>query len=113
MAGFEHTAVLLMALSIGAENAALERTGKASLGVTYVTGALVKVGQQIAGALFGGDRWSWLWDALLWAALVVGAVAGAASYQAWSLHGLWISTFLAVFLAGMARMTSFDRQPPQ
>src|SRR5689334_11424450 len=47
------------------------------LGLTYVTGALVKVGQLLAAAMTGGERWGWLPNLLLWAALVAGALAYA------------------------------------
>src|SRR5690242_10174008 len=47
------------------------------LGLTYVTGGLVKVGQLIAAALTGGARFGWLPNLLSWAALVAGGVLGA------------------------------------
>ena len=55
-----------MALAMGAENAVFERDGKVSIGLTYMTGTLVKVGQRLTGALFGGDRFAWAPYPLLW-----------------------------------------------
>jgi hypothetical protein len=39
--------------------------GGGGLGLTYVTGALVKVGQYLAVAVAGGDRLSWVPNFLL------------------------------------------------
>jgi uncharacterized membrane protein YoaK (UPF0700 family) len=44
---------------MGMENAVFQIHGGAGLGLTYVTGALVKVGQLLAAALTGGARWGW------------------------------------------------------
>ena len=64
-------------LAMGLENAVFQTDGGAGLGLTYVTGALVKVGQLMAAALTGGERWGWVPNLLLWAALVAGSACGA------------------------------------
>lgn len=46
-------------MSMGLENAVFQIEGAGGLGLTYVTGALVKAGQLIAAALNGGARWAW------------------------------------------------------
>ena len=52
---------------IGAAAGSLIVLGRgAGLGLTYVTGALVKVGQLAAEALTGGARWGWAPNLLLW-----------------------------------------------
>ncbi len=61
---------------MGLENAVFQLEGGAGLGLTYVTGALVKAGQLIAAALTGGAGWAWLPNLLLWAALVAARAAG-------------------------------------
>src|ERR1700688_106891 len=53
-------------VAMGLENAVFQIRGGAGLGLTYVTGALVKVGQQLAAALTGGARWGWAPNLLLW-----------------------------------------------
>lgn len=89
----------LLAMAMGAENAVFERDGEVSIGLTYMTGALVKFGQRVTGALFGEDPLGWAPYLLLWAGLVLGAVAGAAAYPLLSLHGLWIAAAAAGVLA--------------
>jgi len=93
---------LLMAAAMGAENAVFERAGDVGIGLTYMTGTLVKTGQRLTAALRGGDRWGWLPFLLLWLGLVAGAVLGALSYRALGLHALWIATAWAAVLALLA-----------
>jgi uncharacterized membrane protein YoaK (UPF0700 family) len=51
--------------------------GGGGLGLTYVTGALVKAGQLIAAALTGSARLGFLPNLLMRAALVAGSLLGA------------------------------------
>src|SRR6202140_2366827 len=69
-----NTAVAAIVLAMGMENAVFQIQGGGGLGLTYVTGALVKVGQLIAAALTGGARFGWVPNLLLSAALVAGSV---------------------------------------
>jgi uncharacterized membrane protein YoaK (UPF0700 family) len=92
-----------MILAMGAENTVFEREGEVAIGLTYMTGSLVKLGQGIAGWLRGGPRWSWVPYALLWSGLVLGAVSGAAMSQRWAAVGLWLGAGYALALALVAR----------
>ena len=47
--GFSAAAIAAMALAMGAENAVFEREGEVHIGLTYMTGTLVKFGQRLAG----------------------------------------------------------------
>lgn len=103
MAGGTLPAAGCMALAMGAENNTFQRDGQVSVGLTYTTSALVRMGQSLVAAVSGGPRFGWLPDLLLWAALVAGAVAGAASYRAIGLAALWIAAVYAGALALAAR----------
>ncbi|MEJ0009691.1 MAG: YoaK family protein [Alphaproteobacteria bacterium] len=74
--GHVSLAISCMALAMGAENIALQRDGDIVISLTYMTGTLVKLGQRIAQALAGGDRWAWLPFLLLWMSLLAGGIAG-------------------------------------
>lgn len=89
-----------MALAMGAENAVFARDGDVQIGLTYMTGTLVKMGQRLAGALLGDPAWDWWPYALLWAGLAGGAVIGAFAYAAIGLATLWIAAG-AAFLAAL------------
>ena len=74
--------LMLVALAMGAMNMTFQREGQAALGLTYMTGALVKTGQAIGAALGGRRQTGWAGYAALWAALVGGAILGARAYAA-------------------------------
>ena len=91
-----------MALAMGAENAVFERDGEVTIGLTYMTGALVKFGQRATSAMLGGDAWAWIPYLTLWISLVFGAVAGAFVFPWMGLDALWIAAAIAVLLAAAA-----------
>ena len=99
--GLPGLAVVAMVLAMGLENAVFQIHGGAGLGLTYVTGALVKVGQLIPAAVTGGSRWAWLPNLLLWAALVTGAVGGALAYRWINLSAIWFAAGTVLILGGM------------
>ncbi len=92
-------AIAAMVLAMGLENAVFQAEGGAGLGLTYMTGALVKVGQLAAAALTGGRRGAWLPHLLLWAAMVAGAVCGAYAYRWLNLSAIWFAAAVALTLA--------------
>lgn len=96
--GFEPGAACLV-LAMGAANSVFQRNGEVTIGVTYMTGTLVKMGQGIANALTGGPRWSWLRNFVLWLGLALGAYAGAVAYGAYGYGSLWIAAALSMILA--------------
>ncbi|MEQ1784052.1 MAG: YoaK family protein [Hyphomonadaceae bacterium] len=96
----EDMAVLFVAGAMGAENTTFERDGEVSIGLTYMTGTLVKLGQRLAGAIMGGPKLAWAPYALLWLGLVGGALTGASLWPFFGLAGLWIAAVAAVMLAG-------------
>jgi uncharacterized membrane protein YoaK (UPF0700 family) len=107
--GLPVLAIAAMVLAMGLENAVFQAEGGAGLGLTYITGALVKVGQLAAAALTGGGRWAWLPNLLLWAALVAGAVAGAGAYRWINLSAIWFAAAVALTLAILVFVTARRR----
>jgi uncharacterized membrane protein YoaK (UPF0700 family) len=99
--GYSASAIAAIVLAMGLENAVFQIEGGAGLGLTYVTGALVKVGQLIAAALTGGARWAWLPNLLLWAALVAGSACGALAYHWINLGAVWFAAALALALGAI------------
>jgi uncharacterized membrane protein YoaK (UPF0700 family) len=99
--GRPQAAVAAIVLAMGLENAVFQIEGGGGLGLTYVTGALVKAGQLIASALTGGARFAWLPNLLLWAALVLGALLGAAAYRWINLAAIWFAAAFALALSGI------------
>jgi uncharacterized membrane protein YoaK (UPF0700 family) len=100
--GLSGLAIGAIVLAMGLENAVFQIDGGAGLGLTYVTGALVKVGQLAATALTGGARWAWTPNLLLWAALVAGSVGGALAYAWVNLGAIWLAAAAALALSGIS-----------
>jgi uncharacterized membrane protein YoaK (UPF0700 family) len=99
--GFASAAIGAIVLAMGLENAVFQIEGGAGLGLTYVTGALVKVGQLLAAALTGGPRFGWLPNLLLWAALVAGSACGALAYFWINLAAIWFAAGCALTLGAL------------
>jgi hypothetical protein len=96
MWGAPSIATLLVAAAMGAENTTFERDGEVSIGLTYMTGTLVKLGQRIARALTGGRRWTgfpmrrcgWGWPLARSPARCCGRISGWAGCG-WRRRGRW------------------------
>ncbi|MES1952109.1 hypothetical protein S4A8_14694 [Salinisphaera sp. S4-8] len=97
--GLGTLAIMCMALAMGAENTVFERNGEVTIGLTYMTGTLVKLGQRITAALLGqGDRLAWAWYLMLWLGLVMGTLIGTRVYTLIGLDGLWFAALAAAAL---------------
>ena len=103
--GLPDIAVGGIVLAMGLENAVFQVKDHAALGLTYVTGALVKVGQLFAEALTGGRRFNWLPNLLLWTALVAGSSCGALAYHWIKLAAIWFAAGAALALSIFAAVT--------
>jgi len=104
--GHSNAAVAAIVLAMGLENAVFQIDGGAGLGLTYVTGALVKVGQLLAAALNGGGRWGWVPNLLLWAALVAGSACGTLTCQWINLAAIWFAAGMALTLSAVVAATT-------
>lgn len=108
LAAYFHTsgqaviAGLILAMAMGATNAVFSRENGPPLGLTYVTGALVRLGQALADRLDGRPVNDWRGQALLWGAMAVGAIAGAATHFNLGAASLWPAAGLACVLAVLA-----------
>ncbi len=91
--------VICITLAMGAENAAFQRDGEVVLGLTYMTGTLVKVGQKIANSVTGGERFGWLPHLILWFGLVGGGVLGAFAFLHFGLVVIWIAGLVSLLLS--------------
>lgn len=97
--GFLIAALCIAALCMGLENTLFERDGSVSFGLTYMTGALVKIGQWLATCISGGARFDWVPYLLLWLGLITGAAVGAALYGIFGLISLWLPAGYSALLA--------------
>lgn len=101
-AAAEQVMLAALVLAMGAINNTFQRGGEVAVGLTYMTGALVRLGQGIALRLSGRavpGLGSWL---MLWGGLLSGAVAGAFLQDRLRLGCLWIAALWAVIMVLVA-----------
>jgi uncharacterized membrane protein YoaK (UPF0700 family) len=91
-------ALFLTAAAMGAENGTFQRDGEVTIGLTYMTGTLVRFAQRAALALVGGERWAWAPHLMLWLGFLAGVIAGTRTYRLIGLDALWIATAAAAAL---------------
>lgn len=79
-------------MAMGATNALFERDGEVSIGLTYMTGTLVKLGQRVIASLLRyGEPGAWRPYLFHWLALVFGAIGGALSFRLFGSESLWVA----------------------
>lgn len=93
----------LTAFAMGAENATLERQGRVRVGLTYMTGSVVKLGHALADRLSGTVGRAWSAPLLLWASFIAGATAGALAAAKLGYAALWLASGGALGFAVLAR----------
>lgn len=107
MAGLGTLAVAFTLLAMGMENTVFQREGEVSIGLTYMTGTLVKLGQALSRIHRTGQLWAWVPHLLLWTGLVSGAGLGVLAYLDWGLSALWMAVGIGLVLAIIASLPRF------
>lgn len=100
----EPYAPFVIASATGAVNGTFTRRGEVTVGLTYMTGTLVKMGQSLASAialrssvyLFRFVRYLFLWFAI-----AIGALVGAWAYVVMGLSSVWLAVAAMTVLAIM------------
>jgi len=101
MAGFAPLtlAMLMLAAAMGAQNGVVAPDGEVRIGLTYMTGTLVRIGQRLARRLLGDRSAPGLRrDALLWLGFVAGVTIGAIGWNWLGLAALWVVAALSALL---------------
>jgi uncharacterized membrane protein YoaK (UPF0700 family) len=101
-AGFERGMIMALVLAMGAINNTFQRDGEVTVGLTYMTGALVRLGQGLALWLVGKAEPGWSAWGALWAGLLGGAVLGAFLQDRAPFWCLWAATGWAAIMTLLA-----------
>jgi len=102
-------AMAFATMAMGATNALFERDGEVAVGLTYMTGTLVKFGQRLVASLLRyGERGAWRPHLVHWLALVLGAVAGAIAYRVVDSKALWVAAAVSAGATVLARRTKIE-----
>ena len=102
-AGADLAAAAAMTAAMGAENAIFQTGSGRTLGLTYMTGTLVRMAQDLANGK------PWRDDFLLWAGLAGGAGLGALLHRAVGLDALWVTAAAAAAIVGPLGRLAPDR----
>jgi uncharacterized membrane protein YoaK (UPF0700 family) len=100
----------LLVVAMGALNTALSANRESPVGLTYMTGALVRTGQLLADRIAGDREANPLPFALLWLSLLAGALGGAVVGLYWGAASLWVACAFALALC-LAAMRIPARAP--
>ncbi len=87
-----------LAFAMGAMNTVFARGGEVGFGITYMTGALVKLGQGIVTAARGGGHGPWMRNLVLWGSMGLGAALGAIAFVLAGAGALWVLAVVMVVL---------------
>jgi uncharacterized membrane protein YoaK (UPF0700 family) len=102
-------AMAFATMAMGAANALFERDGEVAVGLTYMTGTLVKLGQRlVASVLRYGERGAWRPHLIHWLALAFGAVAGALAYRLVDSKALWVAAAVSAVATVLAHRSKIE-----
>ena len=88
--------VAVAAMSMGAMNSVFHSGGEVSLGVTYMTGAVVKSAHRLIDALAGGSWAPYRQQVALWSALVLGGLSGALLHVVMGVNALLLAAAVVI-----------------
>lgn len=97
----EPAAPFIVAAATGAINGTFTRRGEVTVGLTYMTGTLVKMGQSLASAIALRSPVylsRFLRYLLLWAAIAIGSLLGGWAYLQFGLAAIWLTVVAMTFL---------------
>lgn len=101
-AGLPLWTVAALVTAMGALNNTFQRGGEVAIGLTYMTGALVRMGQGLAAAILGRPAVNWQSFLTLWLGLASGAVTGALAWSRWEAGCLWLALAWAILMTFVA-----------
>ena len=88
--------IAVAAASMGAMNSVFHSRGEVSLGVTYMTGAVVKSAHRLVDALAGGSWAPYLHQVALWSSLGLGGLTGALLHAVVGANALGLAAVVVV-----------------
>lgn len=103
---WQEPSLACLVLAMGALNTTLSGNRRNPVGLTYMTGALVRVGQAIGDRISGTRPSGWSPFMLLWLALLAGALLGALAALNIPAAALWFGVAYAAALLAWSEFMS-------
>ncbi|MGO2746962.1 YoaK family protein [Microbacterium sp.] len=88
--------VMLIAVIGGLMSSALASNTDVKVGLTYVTGTVVKAAHQLVAGIGTAHPWAWLKTFGFWSVFAVGAALGGLAFHGLDTASLWIAAGIAV-----------------
>ncbi|MCF8589035.1 YoaK family protein [Gordonia liuliyuniae] len=88
--------LVVIAVAAGLINSALAADTDVHVGLTYVTGTLVKAAHQLIAGIGAEHPWGWVKTLGFWTAFVVGAAVGGLAFHRLGAASLWFAAAFAV-----------------
>lgn len=102
-------ALLPLAAAMGALNGVVAPEGEVRVGLTYMTGTIVKIGQRFARRLMGEPAAPGIRrELLLFLGFVAGVVTGAIGWASMGLATLWVVAAASAVLTMLVSRTTID-----
>lgn len=95
---FMVSSLLIAVLSMGMLNAVVEQLNGSSVGLTYITGGLSRLGRCLGRWFLGERSPGWYMQLVPWVGMLVGAVLGAVLEAKLGIKAMFFSAGLAVVL---------------
>lgn len=95
---FMVSSLLIAVLSMGMLNAVVEQLNGSSVGLTYITGGLSRLGRCLGRSFLGERSPGWSMQLVPWIGMLVGAVLGAMLEARLDIKAMFFSSGLAVLL---------------
>lgn len=89
------TGLVVIAFAAGLISSALAAGSDVHVGLTYVTGTLVKAAHQLVAGIGSGRPWAWTGTLGFWVVFAGGAAVGGAAYSGLGTAALWIAAGMA------------------
>lgn len=99
----EWSGMLPIAVVGGLTSSALAANTDVHVGLTYVTGTLVKAAHQLVAGIRTAHPWSWLETFGYWFVFAVGAALGGLAFRGLGAASLWVAVGLAAVACGLPR----------
>ena len=92
--------LVLLILAMAALNAIVEGVAGVGLNLTYVSGALSKIGRGLGNLIMGERDSEWLLQLAPWTGLVLGALCGHRLDLHFGREALWLPFAISLLIAG-------------
>ncbi len=102
--------LILLIFAMAGLNSIVESIAGVGLSLTFVTGALAKLGRGLGNLIMGERRFDWLLQLGPWSGLVIGAFVGNSLDNKFGRDALWLPSAISALIAAAIVLSPKDWQ---